>query len=62
MATCTCWCEYPNRNHRKPDGTSKCDNYICVRPIEYKRMKDSMVDIPKRKTMCIKKSDLTDKE
>ena len=55
MAVCTCWREYPNPNHKRANGTSKCDNYECVRPLEYKRLDGSMIDIPKRKTMCVKK-------
>lgn len=32
MTYCTCWCDYPNKNHKKRNGKWMCvDKYVCVR-------------------------------
>lgn len=31
---CSCYCLYPNKNHRFKNGKSKCDDYY---PIKYKQ-------------------------
>lgn len=55
---CSCWVEYPNENHRKQNGHSKCDNYECIRQLECRKTKDSFIDIPVRKTKCVKKKEV----
>lgn len=32
MTYCTCWCDYPNPNHKRKNGKWLCvDKYKCVR-------------------------------
>ena len=56
MTECSCWCEYPNLNHKKDNGKWKCkDNYECVRNLE--RIKNKHGGYYLRKTKCIKKGE-----
>lgn len=55
MTECTCYCEYPNKNHLMSSGRWKCvDKYECVRPLEEI---DLGLPFPRviRKTKCVKK-------
>lgn len=63
MTYCTCWREYPNEAHRKPNGKWICvDKYKCVRPLEYQEV--GTIDMPYRKTKCerIEPQERSDKE
>ena len=50
MTYCSCWQNYPNKNHRKDNGRWKCVD--C-----YENIKNTD---GKRKTKCVKKESMND--
>ena len=63
MTYCTCWIEYPNKNHQFKNGHWKCvDRYKNIRQLEYIPLKG--LPFPKyvRKTMCERIADKGEQE
>lgn len=52
MTHCTCWCEYPNTNHKKVKGKTKCEKYKCIRQLGETRMVGGK-EVP-LKTKCVR--------
>jgi len=60
MSECTCWCKYPNENHKCKNGHWICiDKYECVR--ELQKVYNKHGGYHWLKTKCVKKEDSEDK-
>ena len=48
---CSCWCKYPNKNHKQKNGKWKCvDRFQCIRDLV-----EPLTNYYDRKTHCIRK-------
>lgn len=51
---CDCWHDYPNPLRKRDNGTSPCDNYVCVQHMDRSGKG--------KKTHCIKKERLQNEQ
>lgn len=50
---CSCWCKYPNKNHKQKNGKWKCvDRFQCIRDLV-----EPLTNCYDQKTHCIKKEE-----